>query len=60
MKEKNNYSSEQRLLSLACWFGLLFLMIISYFNPCMNTSWGLMVYGLVIAISVPWKEKIGE
>ena len=60
IKEKNNYSKEQRLLSLACWFGLLFLMIISYFNPCMNTSWGLMVYGLVIAISVPWKEYIGE
>lgn len=60
LKEKNHYSQEQRLLSLACWFGLMFLMIISYFNPCMNTSWGLMVYGLVIAISVPWKENIGE
>lgn len=56
IKEKNNYSEDQRLLSLACGFGLLFLMIISYFNPCMNTSWGLMVYGLVITMAVPWKE----
>ena len=54
LKKKELFSEKQKLLSLASWFGLLYLMIISYFNPCMNTSWGLMVYGMVITISTPW------
>ena len=56
---RNTYGPEQGLLLLASWLGLLFLMIISYFNPCMNTAWGLVVYGLTAAISVPWKENAG-
>lgn len=57
VKNKEKFDEAQRLLSMVCWFALLYLMIISYFNPCMNTSWGLAVYGLTIALSIPWKER---
>lgn len=57
VKNKEKFSEAQRLLSMVCWFALLYLMIISYFNPCMNTSWGLAIYGLTIALSIPWKER---
>ena len=55
---RKSYCQEQSLLLLASWMGLLFLMVISYFNPCMNTAWGLMVYGFTAAISVPWKKTL--
>ena len=57
VKKKDEYEEEQRLLALVCWFALLYLIIISYFNPCMNTSWGLSIYGLTIALSIPWKKE---
>jgi len=57
IKNRKTYQVEQRWLALASWLALVFMMIISYFNPCMNTSWGLMIYGLSIATSQPWKQE---
>lgn len=49
--KRKTRSSEWGILNLAANSALLFLMVISYFNPCMNTTVGLSVYGLVMAIS---------
>ncbi len=58
IKKRYIYVKEQKILSLLMWFMLLYMMIISYFNPCMNTSWGLMIYGLAIVLGIPWKNQI--
>lgn len=54
LRLRDKYESEQRILSLVIWCDWLFLAFISYFNPCMNTAIGLMIYALAITMSIPW------
>lgn len=46
-------------LLLAGVISVLYIVVISYFNPCMNTSTGLMAYGMMMAIG-SMKECEGE
>ena len=48
---------EQRLLALAAQLGCLFVFVISYFNPCLNSSVGLFMYSLALVLSMPWENK---
>ena len=51
------YCREQKLLSLAAQLGGVFIFVISYFNPCLNSSVGLFIYALALTLSCPWIEK---
>lgn len=51
------FCKEQRLLALAAQLGCLFLFVISYFNPCLNSSVGLFMYSLALVLSMPWENK---
>lgn len=51
------FCKEQRLLALAAQFGCLFVFVISYFNPCLNSSVGLFMYSLALVLSMPWENK---
>ena len=55
--KKDIYCKEQKIMNLVGNSGLLCLLVISYFNPCMNTAVGLAIYALVIAMSIPWKNN---
>lgn len=62
-KNKGVYSREQKIMSLLVWGMVIYLLVISYFNPCMNTTTGLCMYSLLVSIVIPWKEEskqIGE
>ena len=61
IKNRTKYQIQQRFYSYSCVVGVLLLIVISYFNPCMNTSVGLAIYGMLISSVVVWKinsEKI--
>lgn len=51
------FCKEQRLLALAAQLGCLFVFVISYFNPCLNSSVGLFMYSLALVLSMPWENK---
>lgn len=51
------FCKEQRLLALAAQLGCLFVFVISYFNPCLNSSIGLFMYSLALVLSMPWENK---
>lgn len=51
------FCKEQRLLALAAQLGCLFVFVISYFNPCLNSSVGLFIYSLALVLSMPWENK---
>lgn len=51
------FCKEQRLLALAAQLGCLFVFVISYFNPCLNSSAGLFMYSLALVLSMPWENK---
>lgn len=51
------FCKEQRLLALAAQLGCLFVFVISYFNPCLNSSVGLFMYSLALVLAMPWKNK---
>lgn len=51
------FCKEQRLLALAAQLGCLFVFVISYFNPCLNSSVGLFMYSLALILSMPWENK---
>lgn len=51
------FCKEQRLLALAAQLGCLFVFVISYFNPCLNSSVGLFMYSLALVLAMPWENK---
>lgn len=51
------FCKEQRLLAVAAQLGCLFVFVISYFNPCLNSSVGLFMYSLALVLSMPWENK---
>lgn len=51
------FCEEQRLLALAAQLGCLFVFVISYFNPCLNSSVGLFMYSLALVLAMPWENK---
>lgn len=51
------YCREQRMTALFVWTMVIYLLVISYFNPCMNTTTGLSIYSLLIAVVQPWKNN---
>lgn len=51
------FCKEQRLLALAAQLGCLCVFVISYFNPCLNSSVGLFMYSLALVLSMPWENK---
>lgn len=51
------FCKEQRLLALAAQLGCLFVFVMSYFNPCLNSSVGLFMYSLALVLSMPWENK---
>ena len=51
------FCKEQRLLALAAQLGCLFVFVISYFNPCLNSSVGLFMYSLALVLSIPWENN---
>lgn len=51
------FCKEQRLLALAAQLGCLFVFVISYFNPCLNSSVGLFMYSLALVLAIPWENK---
>lgn len=51
------FCKEQRLLALAAQLGCLFVFVISYFNPCLNSSVGLFMYSLALVLAMPWEKK---
>lgn len=51
------FCKEQRLLVLAAQLGCLFVFVISYFNPCLNSSVGLFMYSLALVLAMPWENK---
>lgn len=51
------FCKEQRLLALAAQLGCLFVFVISYFNPCLNSSVGLFMYSLALVLSMPCENK---
>lgn len=51
------FCKEQRLLALAAQLGCLFVFVISYFNPCLNSSVGLFMYSLALVLSMSWENK---
>ena len=60
IKNRKQYSKEQKLLTICSNIALVYLLVISYFNPCMNSTVGLSMYSLVIAISTKWKQPIQD
>lgn len=56
LKNRMKYFIEQRFYTYSCLVGVLLLLVISYFNPCMNTSVGLAIYGLLISSVAVWKQ----
>ena len=50
VKRSRKIVDRKSILLFAALLSVLFLLIISYFNPCMNTSVGLMVYALLVSI----------
>lgn len=51
------FCKEQRLLALAAQLCCLFVFVISYFNPCLNSSVGLFMYSLALVLAMPWENK---
>ena len=51
------YGREQKIITLCMWSMVTYLLIISYFNPCMNTTTGLCMYSMLLGVVQPWKEK---
>lgn len=51
------FCKEQRLLALAAQLGCLFVFVISYFNPCLNSGVGLFMYSLALVLAMPWENK---
>ena len=56
-KNWKQYVREQKLFSILTWTLVLYLLVISYFNPCMNTTTGLSMYCLLLAVVMPWKSE---
>ena len=57
VKYRKKYSDETALLLFSSIIGVLFLLIISHFNPCMNTNVGLSVYCLSMCIASTLKKE---
>lgn len=57
IRKKDMYGEEQKILALVGNSALLYLLVITYFNPCMNTTVGLSIYALVIVLALPWKQN---
>ena len=55
LKKRKLYCAEQKVINLMGNSGVLCLLIISYFNPCMNSAVGLAAYALVSVSAIPWK-----
>lgn len=51
------YGREQKIITLCMWSMVTYLLVISYFNPCMNTTTGLCMYSMLLGVVQPWKEK---
>lgn len=47
---RNKGSSDSHLLCVLTFGGLLYFLIISYFNPCLNSTVGLSLYMLVMVV----------
>jgi len=60
IKKRKQYGKEQKLLTICSNIALVYLLVISYFNPCMNSTVGLSMYSLVIAMSTKWEETIQD
>lgn len=51
------YDRGQKIIALCVWSMVVYLLIISYFNPCMNTTTGLSIYSMLLGVVQPWKNN---
>ena len=58
IKYRKQMKEINKILLFSANISILFLFVISYFNPCMNTNVGLVVYSLGMSIAVRAKENI--
>lgn len=56
-KNMTIYGREQKIITLCVWSMVIYLLVISYFNPCMNTTTGLSIYSMLLGVVQPWKEN---
>ena len=58
IKYRKQMKEINKILLFSANISILFLFVISYFNPCMNTNVGLVVYSLGMSIAVRAKADI--